>query len=63
MDIRHCNPNSDFDIVEMLEKIYDHYNPPGNEHKVLVAVEGDQPIFRKIVRLWMDEVVARWGLM
>ena len=59
VDIRKCCATDVFEIERILQMVEEKFNPPGSSKIVMVAVVGDQPIFKMLFQIWMASYVKR----
>ena len=59
VDIRRCSATDIFEIERILGMVEEKFNPPSSKKVVLVAVVGDQPIFKMVFRLWVEAYVKK----
>lgn len=62
VDERGCNANDEFEIIRLLESIEENFNPFSSERMTLIAVVGDQPIFKILFKLWPSSIIKKTKL-
>ena len=59
VEIRRCNANDIFELERIVEMVENKFNPPDSSEVVMVAMVGDQPIFRMLFQLWLSSYVKK----
>ena len=59
IDIKRCNANDIFEVEKIVEMVERKFNPPEAKEHVMVAMVGDQPVFRMLFNIWLSSYVKK----
>ena len=59
VSIKQCDANNIFELEKIVKMVEEQYNPPESLENTIVALVGDQPIFKMLFRIWLDAYLKR----